>query len=140
MGNGAIATIGKYRVTLKAWDAFGNTGTATSWVIIPLPPPQPTATPAVTAAAPQPATPAASTPVHLAVVVRAVPPTPAPKNVVPSPSPTPAPAAPAKKPAATPWWPVSFTGSLFVLFLSLSMLDPRPAAWRRLAHIKSQKP
>jgi len=27
-----------------------------------------------------------------------------------------------------------------LLFLSLSMLDPRPAAWRRLAHIKSQKP
>ena len=140
MGNGAIATIGKYRVTLKAWDTFGNTGTASGWVIIPLPPPQPTATPSALAMAPQPTTAATSTPVRLAVVALAVPPTPAPKQVVPSPAPPPAPAAPAQKPAATPWWPVSFTGSLFVLFLSLSVLDPRPAAWRRLARIKSQKP
>ena len=140
MGNGSIATIGKYRVTLKAWDAFGNTGTASGWVIIPLPLPQPTVTPAALATPSQPATPIASTPVHLAAVVSAATPTPAPKQVVPTPAPTPAPVAPTKKTAATPWWPVSFTGSLFVLFLSLSMLDPRPAAWRRLARIKSQKP
>ena len=139
MGNGAIATIGKYKVTVKAWDGFGNTGTGSGWVIIPLPPPQPTATPATVAAAPQPATPAASTSVRPAVVVRAVPPTPAPKKVVPSPAPTPAPPAHVKKPSSTPWWPATFTGSLFVLFLSLSLLDPRPAAWRRLARIKAQK-
>ena len=140
MGNGAIATIGKYRVTLKAWDAFGNTGTATSWVIIPLLPPQPTATPSATAVAPQPTIAATSTPTRLAVGVPAVTPTPVSKKVVPTPAPPPAPAAPAKKPVGTPGWPVSFTGSLFILFLSLSVLDPRPAAWRRLARIKNQKP
>jgi hypothetical protein len=137
MGNGSIATIGKYKVTLKAWDAFGNTGTASGWVIIPLPPPQPTNTPAAPAAAPQSIA-AATTPARPALVVRAVPPTSAPKKIVPIPAPTPLPAAPKKKPAVTPWWPVSFTGSLFVLFLSLSLLDPRPAAWRRLARSKSQ--
>jgi hypothetical protein len=34
-------------------------------------------------------------------------------------------------------WPAAFTGSLLFLFLSLSLLDPRPTAWRRLARIKS---
>ncbi len=139
MGNGAIATIGKYRVTVKAWDAFGNTGTASGWVIIPLPPPQPTVTPTATAAALQPTAAASATPARLAVGIPAATPTPAPKKFVPTPAPTLTQVAPAKKPASTPWWPVSFTGSLFVLFLFLSVLDPRPAAWRLLARIKAQK-
>jgi hypothetical protein len=139
MGNGSIATIGRYQVTVKAWDTFGNTGSASGWVLIPLPPPQPTATPA-SPAAPQPATPAVSTSVRTIIGIPAATPTSAPKQVVPTPAPTPAPAAHAKKPTATPWWPASFTGSLFVLFLSLSMLDPRPAALRHLARSKIQEP
>jgi hypothetical protein len=44
---------------------------------------------------------------------------------------------PVSKQAPVSWWPAVFNASLFVLFLSLSLLDPRPAAWRRLARIKS---
>jgi hypothetical protein len=50
MGDGSIATIGRYQVTVKAWDAFGNTGSASGWVIIPLPPHQATVTPTTAAA------------------------------------------------------------------------------------------
>jgi hypothetical protein len=63
-------------------------------------------------------------------------------TAVPS-TPVPIPVAtqkPVPAPEATPveaTWPAAFTGSLLVLFLSLSLLDPRPAAWRRLARIKS---
>ena len=103
MGNGAIATIGKYRVTLKAWDAFGNTGTASGWVIIPLPPPQPTATPTVTAAVLQPTAAASATTTRLSVGIPAATPTLAPKKFVPTPALPPAPVAPAQKPAATPF-------------------------------------
>ncbi|MGD0535855.1 MAG: Ig-like domain-containing protein, partial [Methanoregula sp.] len=138
MGDGSIATIGKYQVTVKAWDAFGNTGSASGWVLIPLPPPQPTATPAAPTAPPPTA--AASTPVNLAAVVLAATPTPTPApTVLPTQAPPPPPAAPAK-PTSSPWWPATFIGSLFVLFLSVSLLDPRPAAWRRLARIKAQIP
>jgi hypothetical protein len=135
MGDGSIATIGRYQVTVKAWDAFGNTGSASGWVLIPLPPPQPTATPAAPTA-PQP-TAAISTPVHLTAVVGAATPTPAP-IVAPTQAPPPLPAAPTRT-TSGPWWPATFTGSLFVLFLSVSLLDPRPAAWRRLARTKAQK-
>jgi len=43
-------------VTVRVWDSFGNTGTASAWVIIPLPPPQATVTPTTAAAlvVPQP--------------------------------------------------------------------------------------
>jgi hypothetical protein len=136
MGNGSVATIGRYQVTVKAWDAFGNTGSASGWVLIPLPPPQPTATPAALAAPQQP-TAAPSMPVRLAAVAPQATPTPTPAPmVVPTQAPTPPPAAPAR-PSSSPWWPATFTGSLFVLFLSVSFLDPRPAAWRRLARIRS---
>ena len=46
-------------------------------------------------------------------------------------------ATPTPKATPEPTWPVTFTGSVFLLFLSLSFLDPRPAAWRHLARIKS---
>jgi hypothetical protein len=45
MGDGSIAYVGKYDVTVRVWDSFGNTGTASAWVIIPLPPAQATITP-----------------------------------------------------------------------------------------------
>jgi len=44
---------------------------------------------------------------------------------------------PAAKPILVPVWPAVFAFSLFVLFLSVSLLDPRPAAWRRLTRIRS---
>lgn len=56
MGDGSIAYVGKYDVNVRVWDSFGNTGTASAWVIIPLPPPQATVTPttAVAPVVPQP--------------------------------------------------------------------------------------
>ena len=130
MGDGSIAYAGKYYVTARVWDSFGNSGSADGWVIIPLPPAK--ATPTVTPTAAEPtATPAASsTPIHPTATPAATP-TPT------IPIPTAVTAVPVSKPAPVSGWPAAFTGSLLVLFLSLSLLDPRPAAWRRLARIKS---
>ena len=73
---------------------------------------------------------ASSTPIHPTATPAATP-TPT------IPIPTAVTAVPVSKPAPVSRWPAVFTGSLLVLFLSLSLLDPRPAAWRRLARIKS---
>jgi hypothetical protein len=130
MGDGSIAYVGKYDVTVRVWDSFGNTGSASAWVIIPLPPvratPTVSPTPTKTTAVPVPS----STPVRPAVTV-------IPTPIPPRPAPKPVPVAPKAKPAFVSGWPAVFAFSLFVLFLSLSLLDPRPAAWRRLARIRS---
>jgi len=130
MGDGSIAYVGRYDVTVRVWDSFGNTGTASAWVIIPLPPAQatPTITPTATKTTVLPI--ASSTPVRPAVTVIL---TPIPPRSVPKPIPI----APVSKPAPVSWWPAVFALCLLVLFLSLSLLDPRPAAWRRLARIRS---
>jgi hypothetical protein len=131
MGDGSIAYVGKYDVTVRVWDSFGNTGTASAWVIIPLPPAK--ATPTVTPIATETTVVvpvASSTPISsiVAFVPTPIPPRPAPKQV---------PAVPAAKPAPISGWPAVFALSLLVLFLSLSLFDPRPAAWRRLARSRS---
>jgi len=130
MGDGSIAHVGKYDVTVRVWDSFGNTGTASAWVIIPLPPAQatPTITPTATKTTVLPV--ASSTPVRPSVTVILTP-------IPPRPVPKPVQAVPVAKPAPVSAWPAVFAFSLFVLFLSLSLLDPRPAAWRRLARIRS---
>jgi hypothetical protein len=130
MGDGSIAYVGKYDVSVRAWDSLGNTGTASAWVIIPLPPAQatPTITPTATKTMAVPV--ASSTPIRPAVSTV---PTPIPVRPVPKPVPI----VPVAKPAPVPGWPAIFVLSLLVLFLSLSLLDPRPAAWRRLARIRS---
>jgi len=46
------------------------------------------------------------------------------------------PRVPVHEPQKIDLWPVTTTASLAFLFLTLSMLDPRPAAWRRLARSK----
>jgi hypothetical protein len=46
------------------------------------------------------------------------------------------PRVPVHEPQKTDLWPVTTTASLAFLFLTLSLLDPRPAAWRRLARSK----
>jgi large repetitive protein len=130
MGDGSIAYVGKYDVTVRVWDSFGNTGTASAWVIIPLPPAQatPTSTPTATKTLAMPV--ASSTPVRPAVTAA---PTPMPARPVPKP----VPAVPVAKLAPVSGWPALFALCLLVLFLSLSLLDPRPAAWRRLARSRS---
>jgi hypothetical protein len=130
MGDGSIAYVGKYDVTLRVWDSFGNMGTASAWVIIPLPPAQATPTVSPTATKTTVVPVASSTPVRPAVTVILTP-------IPPRPVPKPVPVVPAAKPAPVSGWPVVFALSLLVLFLSLSLLDPRPAAWRRLARIRS---
>jgi hypothetical protein len=130
MGDGSIAYAGKYDVTARVWDSIGNSSSADGWVIIPLPPAKATPTFTPTAAEPT-ATPAtSSTPIHPTATPAATP-TPT------IPIPTAVTAVPVSKPAPVSGWPAAFTGSLLILFLSLSLLDPRPAAWRRLARIKS---
>jgi hypothetical protein len=130
MGDGSIAYVGKYDVTVRVWDSFGNTGTASAWVIIPLPPAQatPTITPTATKTTVLPVVP--STPIRSAptVILTPIPP----RSVL-----KPVPIAPVSNPAPVSGWPAVFALSLLVLFLSVSLLDPRPAAWRRLAHIRS---
>jgi hypothetical protein len=130
MGDGSIAYVGKYHVTARVWDSFGNSGSADGWVIIPLPPAKanPTVTP--TSMEPTATLAASSTPIHPTATLAATP-TPT------LPIPTAVSAVPMSKPAPVSGWPAVFTGSLLVLFLSISLLDPRPAAWRRLARIKS---
>jgi hypothetical protein len=130
MGDGSIAYAGKYDVTARVWDSFGNSGSADGWVIIPLPPAKATPTVTPTAAEPTVTPAASSTPIHPTATPAATP-TPT------IPIPTAVPAVPVSKPAPVSGWPAAFTGSLLVLFLSLSLLDPRPAAWCRLARIKS---
>ena len=131
MGDGSIAYVGKYDVSVRVWDSFGNTGSASAWVIIPLPPAQATPTITPTATKTTVVVPVASfTPVRPAVTVILSP-------IPPRSVPKPVPIAPVSKPAQVSGWPAVFALSLLVLFLSLSLLDPRPAAWRRLARIRS---
>ena len=130
MGDGSIAYVGKYDVTVRVWDSFGNTGTASAWVIIPLPPANPTPTIAPTATKTTAVPFASSTPISSTVAV-------VPTPIPPRPAPKPVPIAPVSKPAPVSGWPAVFALCLLVLFLSLSLLDPRPAAWRRLARIRS---
>jgi hypothetical protein len=130
MGDGSIAYVGKYDVNVRVWDSFGNMGFASALVIIPLPPAKatPTVTAAVTKTTAIPV--ASSTPVRPAVTAVATP--------VPTVSiPTAAPPVPVAKPAPVSWWPMVFAFCLLVLFLSVSLLDPRPVAWRHLARIRS---
>ncbi len=135
---GASAPFGVYTVRVEIWDGYGQHANDSGTVWLPAPQPKATSTPtststpAATATAGRPAAQPTGT---------ALPPSP-----VPSPTPIPAvvpiPKPPAPTPVAKPveaTWPAAFTGSLVVLFLSLSLLDPRPAAWRRLARIKNQK-
>jgi hypothetical protein len=130
MGDGSIAYAGKYDVTARVWDSFGNSGSDDGWVIIPLPPAKATPTVTPTAAEPMVTLAASSTPVRPTATPAAIP-------MPTMPIPTAVIAVPVSKPAPVSGWPAVFTGSLLVLFLSLSLLDPRPAAWRRLARIKS---
>jgi hypothetical protein len=126
-GDGTFAPPGEYRVTVEVWDIYGNTGRAAGTVFIPEPSAPPTDIPTLTPTATPAFTPTfVPTSTHL----------PSPATPSPAPAVTPPP-APAPTPEVT--WPASFTGSLAFLFLSLSLLDPRPAAWRCLARKKNLK-
>jgi hypothetical protein len=140
MGNGSIANVGSYQVTVKAWDDFGNTGTAIGWVIIPLPivatsTPTPTLMPTPTSIqrTPTPGGSKTSEPV-IATVGASVTPV---AMVVPS-SPV------VSKPTSSTLGPKVFTQprvlfptigivSLFITLASASVTDPRPRAIKNLA-------
>jgi hypothetical protein len=133
MGDGSIATVGKYQVTVKAWDAFGNTGVASGWVVIPLSPPQPTATPTAPAKGPVVTQPT-PTPTGQTLAAVAVPPMGNPQVMVAKPALVQK-AAKQIRPATIQiiLWPAfAFIGLLAVL-ASASLSDHRPWELRALA-------
>ncbi len=129
MGDGSIAYAGRYQVILRAWDAYGNSDQAVGWVIILLAPTAtPTAEPTVPATPTRPAVTPTPAPTTAATLAR----TPAPAT---APAPTAAP-TPAPPPAPVNGWPAEIVGGLGIFFLTISMLDRRPSAWRRLARAR----
>jgi hypothetical protein len=132
MGDGSIAYAGRYIATLRAWDAYGNTGTAEGWVLILLAP-KPTAVPTEAPPAPEPTTALTTAPTQQQVVAVVVPPpaTPVAPVVVAEPEPI-------KKIENTTiiqriLWPVfAFIGLLAVL-ASASLSDRRPQELKALA-------
>jgi hypothetical protein len=132
---GRPAPFGLYTVRVEIWDGYGHHASASGTVWIPAPQPTSTATLAPSnTPTPTPVQPTqTSTPVRLTATHTITPTT----GTTPLPIRTPTPkATPIPKATPEPTWPVTFTGSVFLLFLSLSFLDPRPAAWRHLARIK----
>jgi hypothetical protein len=136
---GTSAPPGLYTVRVEIWDGYGHHASDSGVLWIPAPLPAATPTPTITH------TPTATTtelpiaqPTRTATSLASVLSTPVPSTPMPV-------AVATQKPVPTPVtkslavaWPAAFTGSLVVLFLSVSLLDPRPAAWCRLARIRSK--
>jgi hypothetical protein len=139
MGDGSIAYVGKYNVSAKAWDSFGNTGNAYGWVIIPLPLPLATSTPTPTSTPiPTQNVPLTGTGEPTKQVTAVVLPRTTPVATVAHSSPE------VKKPTNLSLAPKVFTQprvlfptigiiSLFIALSSASVTDPRPKAIRNLA-------
>jgi len=123
-GQGQFATSGDHLVSLKACDQVGNCASAEGTLKVPfIAPPLPTWTPTVS-----PTATATPSPTHQP---RKLTPTATRPVIVPTQEP---PAeVPVEKPLPMPWlWPsAAFLGLLLAFGLS-SLLDPRPAALRRL--------
>jgi hypothetical protein len=133
MGDGSIAYAGRYEVTLRAWDAYGNYDQAVGWVIILL---APTPTPSPTQAPPTD-TPQA-TPTLPSIVF--VPPTPTLQVVVPTPAPQVEPPAEAvqkveKATIQRILWPVFGFIAMLIVLASASLSDHRPQELRALARL-----
>jgi hypothetical protein len=130
MGDGSIAYAGRYIVTVRAWDDYGNTAKATGWVLILLAPkPTPTSTPTSTTVppTPEPTTTSTKQPAIVAVVPSA---TPVVQVVIPEPEPV----KNIEKPVIQRiLWPAfSFIGLLAIL-ASASLSDRRPRELKALA-------
>ena len=123
-GEGQFATSGDHLVTLKACDQVGNCASAEGTIKVPfIAPPIPTWTPTVT-----PTATSTPSPTH-----EPRKPTPTATRPVIVPTQEPPAEVPVEKPLPMPWlWPsAAFLGLLLAFGLS-SLLDPRPAALRRL--------
>ncbi len=128
LGDGTLAPPGQYRVTLEAWDRFGNSGRATGTVLIPLPPtsvPSPVATPSpllnnIEISTPRPS----PTPQRETLE------TPSPQAALAS---TPVPHVPSPPASRSlTFWPALGLVGLLLALASASLSDPRPQALRRL--------
>lgn len=127
-GEGQFATSGNHLVTLKACDQVGNCASAEGTIKVPfIAPPIPTWTPT-----PLPTVTATPLPTH-----KPRQPTPSPTRMTLVPTQEPTPETPVEKPAIPNSWlwpPVALLG-LLLAFGSSSLLDPRPAALRRLRQV-----
>jgi hypothetical protein len=129
MGDGSIGYGGKYKVTVRVWDSLGNTGTASGWVIIPLPPARPTATVAAPAVIPpaltfQPPTQVPPTPIPII---------PAKGKPVPVKAPVPRPAQTIVRgidPISL--WPALALGAFLAVLSASSFSNKKPLAYREL--------
>jgi len=125
---GQFATSGDHLVTLKACDQVGNCTSAEGTIKVPfIAPPIPTWTPT-----PLPTVTATPSPTH-----EPRQPTPSPTRITLVPTQEPTLEAPVEKPAIPDFWlwpPVALLG-LLLAFGSSSLLDPRPAALRRLRQV-----
>lgn len=131
MGDGSVAYAGRYEVTVRAWDAYGNFDQATGWVIIllaPTPTPAPTEVP-LTEIPPQ------ATPTLLQIVF--VPETPVPPVATPPVAVIETPAQPVKVVEKATiqriLWPVFGVIALLIVLASASLSDRRPQELRALA-------
>ncbi|MGD0610304.1 MAG: Ig-like domain-containing protein [Anaerolineales bacterium] len=128
MGDGKIAFIGKYKVTVQVWDAYGNDAEAVGWVIIPLPPtrtPRPTPTATSTSTA---------TPTPLPQPTRAPSATLLPPAATPAPVVVPKTPKTLRQPATRSLmlWPVLGFVALLAALASASLSDSRPRALHKL--------
>ncbi len=122
--DGTLATPGRYRVVVEAWDAFGNTGQATGTLIIPdIPLATATSTPTATVSpSPSPTSRPAKAPTKRPGI-SAQPPTPATEEQTPLP----------KLNSVSLWPAVGFLGLLAGL-VSASLSDPRPRSLKRMGN------
>jgi len=127
--DGSMARPGSYQVEISVWDVLGKNSHAFGTVYVPYPP-TPTDTPS-----PTPTRTYAPTGQPTRVSMSQVQ---APSTRFAASTPIATPVVEVKPVAEQSTWPVTFVGSLFTLFLSASLLDPRPAAWLRLARAKSK--
>jgi len=112
-----FAVAGNYPVTVTARDTAGRSDTATGLIVVP-PPPTPTPTFAPTQTR------------EVAAVVVAAAPTPTPVLVVEQPAPTPK----AKRAAHFKTAPYFILLLLIGMFSLMTMADPRPRQWQRVAN------
>jgi hypothetical protein len=124
MGDGSTAWAGKYRVTVRAWDDYGNSAEAVGWVVIhPAPTAVPTDAPQPAAVQPAADTPRpANTPVPAPALPTAVP------TVAPAPQPSPVPRI-----VAILLWPVVGLVGMLTVLAAAGVSDGRPRSIGRLA-------
>lgn len=122
-GQGQFATPGEHRVTLKACDQVGNCASAAGTIRVPFIPPTATST----------ATPTATATASPAPTRQPRQPTPTATQALVALTPEPPVELPPEQPRSIAWlWPLAALVGLWLAFGVSSLLDPRPAALRRL--------